>query len=341
MLKVLFADGFSPSCFTDLSASSHFKVLKLASDGKALEPDVIDEALPEVEALVVRARTKVTAAVLEVAPHLKYLIRAGTGLDNIDCQAAAARGITVVNTPYANAISVAELVMGLLLSCARKLPDAHASMVAGAWEKKKYEGVELLGRQLGVIGYGRIGREVALRAMAFGMRVVAFDPFVSSETKGLQGALSTVPLMTLEEVLRTSDSISLHVPLVPTTRHLLNAERLALLPEGAWVIHCARGGVVDEQALADAVKSRRVGAAACDVFEEEPLPESSPLRNTPGIYLTPHLGASTREAQMRATRETIEHLVTFSLQQNSASLCSPTPANPLADTPYLSGEYAP
>ena len=259
-----------------------------------LKEDQLIEIIPQFSALVVRSQTKVTAKVIEAATLLKVIGRAGVGVDNVDVDAATRRGVIVMNTPGGNTISTAEHSFSLLMSLARKIPQAHASIVAGKWDRKSFEGVELYDKTLGVLGMGRIGTEVARRAMAFGMRVLAYDPYLSaSRARSLQVEL----VEHLEEILPRADFITMHMPATAETHHMLDAARLAKTKKGVRIINCARGGLVDEAALFDALKSGQVGGAALDVYEKEPPPADFPLRDLPNVVLTPHLGASTAEAQ--------------------------------------------
>jgi len=255
-------------------------------------PEQLAADLSGAQALIVRSATKVTAAIIEAAPQLRVIARAGTGVDNVDVAAASARGIVVMNAPGANSISVAELAMGLILALARHLPAADAAMKQGKWEKKKFLGEEVRDKTLGLAGLGRIGQEVARRAAAFGMRLVAHDPFIAAHVAADLG----VELMTLDEVFARADYVSLHLPSTPQTRHLVNAERLAKARKGLRIINTARGDLVDEAALADAIESGQAGGAAIDVFDKEPTVDHR-LQMLPQVVATPHIAASTREGQ--------------------------------------------
>lgn len=252
------------------------------------------EQIADYSAVVVRSETKITARLIEAASQLRVIGRAGVGIDNVDVEAATRRGVIVMNAPGGNTISTAEHAFSLLLCVARNIPQADAIVRSGKWERKNLQGIELHTKTLGIIGMGRIGTELSRRALAFGMRVLAFDPYLAaSRARALQVEL----LDELDDVIAAADFITLHTPLTAETRHILNAERLGKARRGVRVINCARGGLIDENALIDALRSGQVAAAALDVFEQEPLPSSSPLRETPNLVLTPHLGASTAEAQ--------------------------------------------
>ena len=249
-------------------------------------------ALPEYDALVVRSGTKVTAEVLAAGTRLRVVGRAGTGVDNIDVDAATRQGIVVVNAPASNSVAVAELAIGLILSLSRHIPQAHVSLQGGKWERGKFMGSEVRGKTLGLVGLGRIGAEVARRARGMEMHVLAYDPVVSTERAAQLG----VTLATLDDVLSQSDFVSLHVPMVDATRNLINAQRLAQMKPTAYLINAARGGIVDEAALVDALERRQIAGAALDVYEKEP-PTAGGLLGHARVITLPHLGASTLEAQ--------------------------------------------
>src|SRR5688572_5441057 len=248
--------------------------------------------MADADALVVRSATKVTAAVIAAAPRLRVIARAGTGVDNVDVPAASGRGIVVMNAPGANSISVAELALGQMLALARHLPAADAAMKQGKWEKKKFLGEELRDKTLGLAGLGRIGQEVARRAAAFGMRLIAHDPFISAQVASDLG----VELVSLDDLFARADYISLHMPSTPQTRHVVNAARLAQARRGIRIINTARGDLIDEGALADAIEAGHVAGAALDVFQKEPTVDFR-LQNLPQVVATPHIAASTREGQ--------------------------------------------
>ncbi len=288
--KILVADAISARGVEEMGGDGSLEVLVRTG---LSESDLI-EIIPQFSGLVVRSETKVTAAVLNAGTTLRVVGRAGVGVDNVDVETATRRGVIVLNAPGGNTVSTAEHAFSLLLSVARKIPQADASVRTGSWNRKNFQGVELYNKTLGVIGMGRIGSELSRRAIAFGMRVVAFDPYLSAaRARSLQVEL----VEELDDLLALADFISLHTPLTPETHHLLGPARLNKTRAGVRIINCARGGLIDEMALVDALKSGHVAAAALDVFEEEPLPAESPLRAAPNLVLTPHLGASTAEAQ--------------------------------------------
>jgi len=288
--KVLIADSISPRGVDELSRDGALEV----SFQTGLTESELVKIIPEFSALVVRSQTKVTAQILNAGARLRVVGRAGVGVDNVDVETATRRGIIVLNAPGGNTVSTAEHTFSLLLSVARKIPQADASMRGKSWDRKNFEGIELYDKTLGVIGMGRIGSELSRRAIAFGMRVVAYDPYLSAaRARTLQVEL----VDELDDLLASANFISLHMPLTEETHHMVDATRLEKTKRGARVINCARGGLIDEDALADALHSGQVGGAALDVFKTEPLPSDSPLRTAPNLVLTPHLGASTAEAQ--------------------------------------------
>ncbi len=271
------------------------------------------ELLPlvkDVSAMVVRSETKVTRKVIEAAPQLKVVGRAGVGIDNVDVDAATEHGVVVMNTPGGNTVSTAELSFGMLLSLARKIPQAHASMIAGKWDRKQFQGTELAGKTLGVLGLGRIGSEVAKRAVAFGMSVIGYDPFLTeSRARALGIELAT----DVDKVYQAADFITVHMPVTDQTRGMLNAAAFAKMKPKVCIVNCARGEIISETDLLAALDSGKVAAAAMDVFSVEPLPEEHPFRKHPSITLTPHLGASTREAQEKCGIEVAEVIAGYLL----------------------------
>jgi len=288
--KVLVADSIAARGIEELSSDG--AIAAVVRTGQS-ESELVD-LIPEFDGIIVRSETKVTAKILNAGTRLRVVGRAGVGVDNVDVETATRRGVIVLNAPGGNTVSTAEHAFSLLLSVARKIPQADASVREKNWKRKDFEGVELYNKTLGVIGMGRIGSELSRRAIAFGMRVIAYDPYLAAtRARSLQVEL----VEELDDLLRSADFISLHTPLTNETRHLLDASRLQKTKRGVRIINCARGGLVDEEALANALQDRHVAAAALDVFEKEPLPNDSALRSAPNLILTPHLGASTTEAQ--------------------------------------------
>ncbi|MFQ6057570.1 MAG: phosphoglycerate dehydrogenase [Anaerolineae bacterium] len=262
------------------------------------------EIVGQYDALVVRSATRVTAAVIEAADRLQVIGRAGVGTDNIDLEAATRRGIVVVNAPTANCIAAAEHTVAMMLALARHIPQADASLRRGRWEKGRFVGVEVRDKTLGIVGLGRIGTEVAKRAQGLGMEVVACDPFIPTDHAARLG----VPLLPLEELLRKADFISIHTPLTDTTRGMIGARELALVKPTARLINCARGGIVDEEALLAALEEGRLAGAAMDVFSQEPA-IANPLLRSDKVIATPHLGASTQEAQVGVALDVAEQII--------------------------------
>jgi len=262
-----------------------------------LSPEELKKRIPNYDAIVIRSGTKVTKEIVEAGStgRLKVIGRAGVGVDNIAVETATEKGILVVNSPEANTISAAEHTIAMMLSLSRKIPDANVSLKSGKWDRKKYMGVEVNGKILGVVGLGRVGGEVAKRAKGLEMKVVAYDPFISEEKAKDLG----ISLASLNETLKVADFITLHTPLTKDTRHLISEKEFAMMKDGVRVINCARGGVIDESALREAIKSGKVAGAALDVFEQEP-PEDRELVELDQVITTPHLGASTKEAQKAA-----------------------------------------
>jgi len=252
-------------------------------------------ALPEASAILIRSATQVDEEAIAVSKNLKVVARAGVGLDNVDIKAATTAGVMVVNAPTSNIISAAELTVGHILSLARHIPAAHASLAAGTWKRSKYTGVELYEKTVGIIGLGRIGALITARLQAFGVNVVAYDPYITSARAQQLG----VTLLTLDELLAQSDFISIHMPKTPETTGMISAEQFALMKSTAFIVNVARGGLIDEDALYAALKSGRIAGAGLDVFVSEP-PTDSPLLTLDNVVLTPHLGASTDEAQEKA-----------------------------------------
>ncbi len=290
MARILVTEKIADSGLDRLRAAGHTVDVRLD-----LSPDELLGAVPGAAALVIRSATRVTAEVLDAGRDLVVVGRAGIGLDNVDIEAATARGVMVVNAPRSNTLSAAEHTLALLLAQARNIPQAHEALVAGRWERSRWTGVELADKTLGIVGLGRIGTLVAQRALAFGMTVIAHDPFVSTE----RARRLNVELVDLETLMGRADFVTLHVAKTPDTIGLVGEELLAKAKPGIRIVNVARGGIVDEEALAAAIRDGRVGGAALDVFDSEPC-TSSPLFELDRVVVTPHLGASTREAQDKA-----------------------------------------
>ncbi len=284
-MKVLIADSVASGAIDLLRAESDLEVI-------VSNPQEYREHLPEAQALIVRSSVKVTKEILEEAGYLKVIGRAGVGVDNIDCDAATARGVVVMNTPGGNATSVAEHTLALILSMARTVPAADASTRKGRWERKRFQGNEVFGKTLGIVGLGNIGRQVAQRAKPFGMEVVAYDPFVSSDAAHDSG----VELLDLDPLLARADYVSLHLSLTPETVGFINKGTIAKMKDGVRIVNCARGPLIDSAALAEAIASGKVAGAGLDVYESEP-PGDNPLLSLDSVVATPHIGGSTEEAQ--------------------------------------------
>lgn len=293
--RLILADPLLPEGLEVLGAAGGLVVEDHTQDTR----EELIRALRGASGLIVRSRTAVDAELLGAAERLEVIGRAGVGVDNIDVEAATRRGVAVLNAPAANTYSTAELAFGLLLAAARRIPEADRSARAGEWKRKALRGIQLHGKVLGVIGAGRIGSEVARRGRVFGMRVIAHDPYLSQERANDLG-LERVPL---EQLLAEADAVTLHVPLTEATRGMMGEAEIARMKPGAILVNAARGGLVDEEALAEALRGGRLAAAGLDVFEEEPLPADSPLRDLANVVLTPHVGASTAEAQREVSRQ--------------------------------------
>jgi D-3-phosphoglycerate dehydrogenase len=293
-MKIVVADGL-PSSALECLGQPDWSID--AKQGR--HESELAAALADADALIVRSATKVTHVLIDAAPRLKVIARAGTGVDNVDVAAATARGIVVMNAPGANSVSVAEHAVGLMLSLARPVPAADASMKAEKWEKSKFAGAEIRSKTLGLVGLGKVGQEVAARAHAFHMNVVAHDPFIAQPIAADLG----VELVSLDDLCARSDYISLHLPALPSTKHLFNAARLAACKKGVRIINTARGELIDASALADAIRSGHIAGAGIDVFDPEP-PTDWALPKLPQVVATPHIAASTKEAQEQVGEET-------------------------------------
>ena len=306
-MNVLICDPISPKGIALFKSRPEFKVTVLE---KRLGEAELIPVVAEADAVVVRSETKITKKVLEAAKRLKVVGRAGVGVDNVDVDAATARGVVVMNTPGGNTITTAELTFFVLGALARKIPAASASMLAGRWDRKLFQGTELADKTLGVLGAGRIGTEVAKRALAFGMKVLAYDPFLT-ESRARQLGIEAV--VDADVLYREADFITIHMPVTKETRGMINAASIAKMKPGVRIVNCARGEIVNEHDLVAALRSGKVGGAALDVFSVEPLPGDHPLRVMPNVVLTPHLGASTEEAQEKCGIEVAEIVTGFLL----------------------------
>jgi D-3-phosphoglycerate dehydrogenase len=288
--KILITDGL------DSAGIDHLRSQAVVDDHSGISADELLKIIADYDALIVRGRTKVTRAVLDAGAKLKVIGRAGVGVDNIDLSAASAKGMIVVNAPIATSIAVAELAFGLLLATARGIARADATMKQGQWLKKEFEGVELFGKTLGVIGYGRIGAEVGRRASVFGMKVLGYDPLIASDEIDRRGAYPVA----LDDLFAKSDFISMHIPLTDGTRNLINAESIAKMKTGVRIVCAARGGVINESDLLEGISAGKIAAVGLDVFSVEP-PGLSEIVSHPQVICTPHIGAQTIEAQERAS----------------------------------------
>ena len=289
-MKVLVADAINEKGVENLK-----EVAEVVVDTE-ITPEELADTIHEYNGIIVRSRTKLTADIIEKADNLEIIARAGVGVDNIDLDAATKKGIMVVNSPESTSVTVAEHTMGLILSMARKISIADKSVKEGKWEKKKFMGVELRNKTLGVIGMGRIGSQVVNRCKAFGMDAMAYDPYLPEEVAKQMG----VELTDLDSVLKNADFITIHVPLTPETKHSISFDQFEIMKDSAYIVNCSRGGVIDEDALYDALVNDKIGGAALDVYEEEPPEANCKLFELDNIVLTPHIAASTKEAQRDA-----------------------------------------
>jgi D-3-phosphoglycerate dehydrogenase len=299
-MKVLVADKISPKGVAYLRQQPGFEVIEAYGSS----PEKVLDLVKDVHAIAVRSETKITAEVFAAAPLLKVVGRAGVGVDNVDVEAATNHGVVVMNTPAGNTIATAELTFTHILCGARPVPQAAASRTSGQWDRKSFSGIELFKKTLGIVGLGRIGSEVAKRAQSFGMRVLAYDPYLApSRAKAMQ-----VEGVALDELLKQSDYITVHMPLTDDTKYMIDEAAFEKCKKGVRIFNCARGGIIKETALIAALKSGKVAAAGLDVFEEEPLAKDSEFRTLPNVVLTPHLGASTAEAQESVGIEIAEQI---------------------------------
>jgi len=327
-MKILVAEPIAQAGFDLLAAVPGWTVIQA-------DPKTYQEHLSDCDALLVRSAVKVNAELIKKAPKLRVVGRAGVGVDNVDLQAATNGGILVMNTPGGNAISVAEHTVGLMLAMARSIPNASQSTKAGKWEKRKFIGTELRGKTLGVAGLGSIGREVVLRARNFGMRIIAADPYVSTQ----QAEDLSVMLVDLNTLFAQSDYITLHVALTPETTKMINTESIAKMKDGARIVNCARGELVDLDDLLKGLDSGKLGGAALDVFDPEPLPADHPLLKQPNLIATPHIGGSTEEAQeivgIRIAEQVAEYLQN-GIAINAVNMPALSPEQYRALGPYIS-----
>lgn len=298
MVRILVSDSLSEEGLKILREAGDFQV-----DVKTgMKPDELKEAIKDYDALIVRSASKVTREVIANAAKLKVVGRAGVGLDNVDLPAATEKGIVVMNAPAGNTISTCEHTMSMLLSLARSIPQASASTKKGEWKRSKFMGIELYNKTLGIVGLGRIGREVARRALSFGMKIKGYDPYLTKEVAEELG----IEVVDLNALMANSDFITVHVPLTPETTHLISDKQFAMMKKGARVLNCARGGIIDEKALTTALKDGRIAGAALDVFEAEPPQADNELLKLDNVICTCHLGASTEEAQVNVAIEIAE-----------------------------------
>jgi len=297
-MRILVSDSLSEEGLKILKDVKEFQV-----DVKTeLKPEVLKEVIKDYDALIVRSATKVTKEIIDAGTKLKVIGRAGAGLDNVDLEAATQKGIIVMNTPGGNTISTAEHTMSMILALSRNIPQANASMKKGEWKRSKFMGVELYNKSLGIIGLGRIGKEVARRALSFGMKVLAYDPFLSREVAESLG----IETVELKDLFAKSDYITVHTPMTEETKHMISTGEFAQMKNSARIINCARGGIIDEAALANALKEGRIAGAGIDVFEKEPPAPDCELLKLDNVITTCHLGASTEEAQVNVAIEVAE-----------------------------------
>ncbi|MDI6897147.1 phosphoglycerate dehydrogenase [Methanocella conradii] len=299
-MKVLITDPISDEGIKILKAEPGVQV----DVETKLTKEQLIEKIKDYDALIIRSETQVTKEVIDAAQHLKIIGRAGVGIDNVDVPAATEKGIIVANAPEGNTIAACEHTLAMMFAMSRNIPQANASLKGGKWERSKFMGVEVMGKTLGVIGLGRIGGEVTKRARCMGMEVLAYDPFTTPERAKDLGARLT----TLDEIYEKADYITVHTPLIPSTRHMISTPQFEKMKKGVRIINCARGGIIDESALLEALKSGKVAGAALDVFEKEP-PVGSPLLELPNVIVTPHLGASTKEAQISVATIIAEQVI--------------------------------
>jgi D-3-phosphoglycerate dehydrogenase len=299
-MKVLASDKIAESGLKKLRDAGFEVDMKTG-----LPEEELVKIIPDYDALVVRSETKVTPKIIEAGKKLKIIARAGVGVDNVDLPSATKKGIIVVNSPEGNTIAAAEHTWAMLLAMSRNIPQAQASLRAGKWERSKFTGVEVYGKTLGILGLGKIGSHVANYAIAFGMKVIAYDPFVSKEYADKLG----VEIKDMDSVIKEADYISLHLPKNKETANLINAEKIKMMKDGVRIVNCARGGIINENDLAEAVKSKKVAAIAIDVFDKEPPEPTNPLLSLDNAVTVPHLGAATVEAQVNVAIDVVEQII--------------------------------
>ena len=314
MAHILIPDNLDKAGLNILSAVEGNTLQSAAK----MSRDEVLAAIPNADAMIIRSATKVDASMMDAAPKLRLIGRAGVGVDNVDLAAATERGIVVMNAPDGNTIATAELAFGLMLSLARHIPQAQASLLSGQWDRKSFIGTELRRKILGIVGFGRVGKAVAKRALAFEMTVIAYDPFVSPEI----GETLGVEIVSLDEFYSRADYITLHAVVTDENLHMINAVSLGKMKKGVRIVNAARGSLIDDAALAQAIKDGKVAGAAVDVYEEEPPPANHPLIGLPGVIDTPHLGASTLEAQDEVAVQ-IAHSVLDALKGDYKNVVNP------------------
>jgi D-3-phosphoglycerate dehydrogenase len=328
-MKILISDNLAPEG-VKIFEEAGFEV-----DARTSTPlDEIEKIIGEFDGLVIRSATKITEDLLSKAERLKVIGRAGTGLDNVDIPAASRKGVVVMNTPGGNTITTAEHTLSMIMSLCRNIPQATASLKSNKWEKKKFAGIELFGKTLGIVGLGNIGKHVAQRARGLGMNVVGYDPYMTEEMAHSLG----VSLVSLDEIYAQADIITVHTPLTPETRHLINTETIAKMKNGVRLVNCARGGIIKEDDLLEGLKSGKVAGAALDVFENEP-PVDNPLLKMDNVVVTPHLGASTGEAQVNVavmvSNQIVEYLKT-GVAKNARNMAAVSAEEQEMIQPYIS-----
>ena len=326
-MKVLVSDSLAEEGVKRLESGADVDVIT------NLSPEELIQKIGEYDALVIRSGTKVTADVIKAADRLKVIGRAGVGIDNVDVEAATKKGIIVLNTPGGNTISAAEHTIAMMLALARNIPQANAALHKGEWNRKKYTGVEFFNKTLGIVGLGRVGAEVASRMKSFGMQIIAFDPFVTEE-RAKQMGLTLAPL---ETVLREGDFITVHTPLTNETRNLIDEDEFKIMKPGCRIVNCARGGIINEAALAKAVAEGTIAGAAVDVFTKEP-PTGNPLLEQEKVITTPHLGASTAEAQVNVALAVADQILTIAkggLPTNAINMPAISPETLAVMEPFM------